>query len=406
MAGYTIIRSNGSTLTTIQDGTINTVSSSLSLPGRNYAGYGQAINTNFVRITENFAADVPPANPIKGQLWFNTTLNTLNVCPSDNQTNALAWLTLTSVNSGGSTTLGNVTVTGNVTTNNIAVTNAFSSDILSARLATISDTITACTASFTSGTIQSLVTQTITTGSAGTSGTLTGTWSVIGNAQTGGNAFAVQSGNIAFTAQSVNGIKCDNYMYANGNPFNPSGTFTNANVSNYLTGTNGVSQFTGNIAPTKVTTSHLAGGGDISGVWTLASGARIQATYADLAERFHADAEYDVGTVVELGGEKEVTAVVAELSDNVFGVVSKTAAYLMNGPAGTDETHPQIALAGRVTVKTVGKVVKGQRLVSAGNGKARAAQPGEATMFNTIGRALEHKTVEAEELLLAVVVIK
>ena len=78
----------------------------------------------------------------------------------------------------------------------------------------------------------------------------------------------------------------------------------------------------------------------------------------------------------------------------------------MNGPAGTDETHPQIALAGRVTVKTVGKVVKGQRLVSAGNGKARAAKPGEATMFNTIGRALEHKTVETEELLLAVVVIK
>jgi hypothetical protein len=406
MAGYTIIRSNGNTLTTIQDGTINSVSTSLSLPGRNFAGYGQAINTNFVRITENFAADVPPSNPIKGQLWFNTTLNTLNVCPSDNQTNALAWLTLTSVNSGGSTTLGNVTVTGNVVTNNIAVTNIFSSDTLSTRLATISDTITACTASFTSGTIASLVTQTISTGSSGSSGTLTGSWAIIGNASTGGNALAIQSGNIAFTSQSVNGIKCDNYMYANGNPFNPSGTFTNANVSNYLTGSNGVSQFIGNIAPTRVTTSHLAGGGNISGIWTLASGARIQATYADLAERFHADAEYDVGTVVEIGGDAEVTAVVNELSDNVLGVVSNTAAYLMNAPAGTDETHPQIALAGRVVVKTIGRVAKGDRLVSAGNGLARAAKPGETTMFNTIGRALENKNVETEELLLAVVVIK
>ena len=404
MAGYTIIRSNGTTLTTVQDGTINTVSTSLSLPGRNYAGYGQSINTNFVRITENFAADVPPANPIKGQLWFNTSDSTLNVCPNDNQSNALAWLKLTSVNSGGSTTLGNVTVTGNITSANIAVSSTLSADIFSTRLATISDRVSACTATFTSGTIGSTTTQTITTGGPSTTGTLTGSWTVIGNASSGGNAMAVQSGNIAFTAQSTNGIKCDNYMYANGTPFNPSGTYNDANVLSYLTRSS--SGFTGNIAPTKVTTSHLAGGGDISGVWTLTAGARIQATYADLAERFHADAEYDVGTVVEIGGDAEVTKVVDELSENVFGVVSKTAAYLMNGPAGTDETHPQIALAGRVTVKTIGRVVKGQRLVSAGNGLARAAQPGEATMFNTIGRALEHKNIETEELLLAVVVIK
>jgi hypothetical protein len=195
-------------------------------------------------------------------------------------------------------------------------------------------------------------------------------------------------------------------MYANGDPFNPSGTYTNSNVSNYLTGAQGVGQFTGNIAPTKVTTSHLAGGGDISGIWTLVSGARIQATYADLAERFEADAEYDLGTVVEIGGKNEITKVVDDLSEDVFGVVSKTAAYLMNGEAGSDETHPAIALSGRVKVKTVGKVKKGQRLVSAGNGLARAAKPGEATPFNTIGRALEHKDIENEQLLLAIVVVK
>ena len=78
----------------------------------------------------------------------------------------------------------------------------------------------------------------------------------------------------------------------------------------------------------------------------------------------------------------------------------------MNGPAGPDETHPGIALAGRVKVKTIGRVTKGERLVSAGNGVARAAKPGEATMFNTIGRALENKNIEPEELLLAIVVIK
>lgn len=406
MAGYTILRSNGTTLTTIQDGTINSVSTSLSLPGRNYAGYGQAINRNFVQLTENFAADTPPPNPLKGQLWFNTTLNTLNVCPNDGQTNPLAWLTLTSVNSGGSTTLGNVTVTGNVSTNNITVTNSFSSDTVTARITSISDTLTAATGVFTSATIPSLTSQTITTGASGTSGTFTGTWTVIGSTQTGGNALAIESGNIAFTRQSVNGIKCDNYMYANGDPYNPSGTYTNSNVSNYLTGTNGVSQFTGNIAPTKVTTQHLAGGGDIAGIWTLLSGARIQATYADLAERFEADAEYEPGTVVEIGGKNEITKSMDDLSENVFGVVSKTAAYLMNGEAGPDETHPAIALSGRVKVKTIGKVNKGDRLVSAGNGLARAAKPGEATTFNTIGRALENKNIENEQLLLAIVVVK
>jgi hypothetical protein len=400
MAGYTIIRSNGNTLTTVQDGTINSVSTSLSLPGRNYAGYGQAINTNFVRITENFAADVPPPNSLKGQLWYNTTLNTLNVCPADNTTNPVAWLTLASTNSGGTTTLGNLTVTGNVTTNNLSSTHAITGDTLSIRLGTI-ETFTATSATFTTGSITNLTTQVITTGSSGTSGTLTGEWTVRGNP--GGNAFSVQSGNISFTQNSTNGIRCDKYMYANGNPYTPSGTYDNSNVFTYMNSSTG---FTGNLWPAKITTQHLAGGGDISGVWTLATGAQIQATYADLAERFHADAVYQPGTVVEIGGVAEVTALVDELSENVFGVVSNTAAYLMNGPAGTDETHPAVALAGRVKVKTIGKVVKGQRLVSAGNGLARAAKPGEATMFNTIGRALEHKNIEPEELLLAIVVIK
>lgn len=403
---YTIIRSNGTTLTTIQDGTINTVSTALSLPGRNYAGYGQALNTNFVRLLEHFASDTPPANPLKGQLWFNTTLNTLNVCPADNTTNALAWLTLTSTNSGGSATLGNVTVTGNVVSNNLAVTNSISTDTFSVREATVSATITACAASFTSGTIGALSTQTISTGSSATTGTLTGSWTVIGNAATGGNAFAIQSGNIAFGPASVNGIKCDKYMYANGASFNPSGTYTNGNVADYLTGSNGAVQFSGNIAPAKITTSNIAGGGSISGIWTLTTGARIQATYADLAERFEADTAYPVGTVVEIGGANEVTAVVSDLSDKVFGVVSNTAAYLMNSMAGDDETHPPIALSGRVTVRVVGHVTKGDRLVSAGNGLGRAAKPGEITAFNTFGRALANKTTDEEGTILAVVLAK
>jgi hypothetical protein len=121
-------------------------------------------------------------------------------------------------------------------------------------------------------------------------------------------------------------------------------------------------------------------------------GKSVQAQYADLAERFEADAEYDAGTVVELGGTKEITAAGEDLSENVFGVISTNAAYLMNSGAGPNRTHPPIAVQGRVPVKVTGRIRKGDRLVSAGNGIARAGARSEITAWNVIGRALENKT--------------
>lgn len=402
---YTIIRSdNSTTLTTIQDGTINTTSTSLGLPGRNYAGYGQALDTNFVRILENFANDTPPANPLKGQIWFNTVTNTLCVCPADGTTVASQWITLTSATSAGDTTLGNVNITGNVTSNNLTVNAAVSSDTFTTRLITVSSTLNSNIATITTGNISTTNTRLITTGSNTNPGNLFGSWTLTGDSSA--NALSVPAGNISFTSGSTNGIKCDTYMYANGAPFNPSGTFTNGNVFNYLTGSNGITQFSGNIAPTQVTTTAIAGGGTISGVWTLTTGARINATYADLAERFEADDVYDAGTVVEIGGDKEITAVQSDLSEDVFGVVSVTAGFTMNGAAGSDTTHPAIAVSGRVPVKVIGQVKKGQRLVSAGiKGYARAASKNELNAFNVIGRALEDKTDSATGTVLAVVSI-
>jgi hypothetical protein len=78
----------------------------------------------------------------------------------------------------------------------------------------------------------------------------------------------------------------------------------------------------------------------------------------------------------------------------------------MNERAGTDETHPAIAMIGRVPVRVVGTVAKGNRLVSAGNGCARAAVTGEANAFNVIGRALENKNTEEEGLVMTVVSIR
>jgi hypothetical protein len=134
-------------------------------------------------------------------------------------------------------------------------------------------------------------------------------------------------------------------------------------------------------------------------------GRSIQAQYADLAERFHADAEYAPGTVVELGGTAEITAVVEPLSEKVFGVVSTNAAYLMNSGAGDNITHPPIAMSGRVPVRVIGLVTKGDRLVSAGAGRARSAHASELTPFNVIGRSLVDKTDEDETLIEAIVKI-
>jgi hypothetical protein len=353
----------------------------LGLPGRNYAGYGQSLDTNFVHQMENFADTTPPANPLRGQLWYNTNTDTLLVCPADGTSNANAWLTLAQSGGSGTTTFGSVTVTGNLQANNITALNNSNADSIATRLLTVSANATIANANVTTGNITTLNTANITSGSATTPGNITGTWTVTGGSS--GNSLIVANGNVYTT-----GIKTNNYYYANGDPFNPSGTYGNANVALYLP------TYTGNLQPTKVTTSTLAGGGNIEGIWTLATGARLNATYADLAERFEADASYDAGTVVELGGDAEITAVVNELSEDVFGVVSNTAAYLMNASAGDDATHPPVAVGGRVQVKVTGKVRKGQRLVSAGNGIARAAKQGEATSFNTIGRALANKTTD------------
>ena len=130
------------------------------------------------------------------------------------------------------------------------------------------------------------------------------------------------------------------------------------------------------------------------------------ALYADVAERFAADEYLEPGTVVELGGAAEITRAREELTDSVFGVISTRAAYLMNGGAGEDDTHPPVAMTGRVPVLVTGAVRKGDRLVSAGQGLARSAAPGEATAFNVIGRSLVDKPNKEPGTIEAIVTIK
>jgi len=143
------------------------------------------------------------------------------------------------------------------------------------------------------------------------------------------------------------------------------------------------------------------GNGGTSGVGNIgASGATFNtifalattAQYADLAEKYLADAEYAPGTVLAFGGSAEVTASTQDLDTRIAGVVSTQPGYIMNeGLTGTYVST--VALYGRVPCKVQGTVNKGDMLVSAGNGYARAeANP---VVGSVIGKALEnHSDIE------------
>ena len=115
------------------------------------------------------------------------------------------------------------------------------------------------------------------------------------------------------------------------------------------------------------------------------------AQYADLAERYASDVTLESGDVVILGGNEEVTKCTKESDNAVFGVVSDSPAFLMNAQAGNNDSHPMIALAGRVFVKVTGTGKAGDRIVSAGNGDARVASMEECTHFNVLGRLINDK---------------
>jgi hypothetical protein len=130
------------------------------------------------------------------------------------------------------------------------------------------------------------------------------------------------------------------------------------------------------------------------------------AQYADLAERYASDVTLESGDVVILGGNEEVTKCTKELDNAVFGVVSDSPAFLMNAQAGNNDSHPMIALAGRVFVKVTGTGKAGDRIVSAGNGDARVASMEECTHFNVLGRLIHDKYTENTALTECVIGVK
>ena len=422
---YTINLTNGTIFATIADGTINTQSSQ-TLIGKNYAGYGQFLDDNFIHLLECGANSTPPGAPLTGQLWWDTSASLLKVY------NGSIFKTISAATASSSAPTSNVTgdlwydttnaqlkvytgttwlVVGPAYTSGTGVTGAIATTIVDNTSVShvvielyVNDSIVGIISKDAAFTPQVAISGYTTVRPGITLSTLVGAQvplfqgtATLAQGLTAGNIFMINNANTSTTG-TLSVINNTGLFVGSNSDLNVGVVGTSVNIKNQTS--NGNITFGVNIGGTPTTAM------TINGSTGVISGNQINANYADVAERFHADTALDAGTVVELGGSHEITKVTGDLSENVFGVISTRAAYLMNSQAGSDATHPPVAMTGRVPVKVVGIISKGDRLVSAGNGLARAAQAGEATAFNVIGRALTSKVTTDEGTVEAIVTIK
>jgi hypothetical protein len=224
---------------------------------------------------------------------------------------------------------------------------------------------------------------------------ITGDLSVTGNATLSGNILGdrVQNGTTSFDIQTPSGNAnitvgaTSNVAVFTTTGLNVAGTVSVSGTGN-VTGANIIATadvFTPEIIKTG---SNAVGNiGQVTNYFNTVFAQATSALYADLAEKYIADAEYTPGTVVVFGGDKEVTVSSVDADRAVAGVVSTNPSYIMN--AGLEAEHvATVALTGRVPTRVTGTVKKGDLMVSAGYGLARAeADPRVGTV---IGKALEN----------------
>ena len=141
------------------------------------------------------------------------------------------------------------------------------------------------------------------------------------------------------------------------------------------------------VQATVLTTGAVGTVGNITGDWRLTVGSKLQATYADLAEYYEGDKEYPVGTVLVFGGDKEITLSNSKEDYRVAGVVSDNAAYIMNTEC--PGTKVLIALQGRVPCRVVGKIRKGDLMITSSIAGVAVSAGGVAKPGTIIGKSLE-----------------
>ena len=357
-----------------------------------FVGAANVFNVNTTTTDANIKSDISGGNLIiqanVGGVTYNVAraLGASGTFAVANAATVGTTLTVTGNSAGGNlVTAGQVSATGNVTGGNI-------NTVALVQAATVS-----ATANVQAGNLR-------TTGLISSTGNITSAGNIDG-AYFLGNGSQLTGLSLGVSVTKIENGTSEGFINApNGNI-----AFTVAGTANVVTFTTGTAFFLGNVSTIgieKTGTNAIGNIGSSSNYFNRVFATATTALYADVAERFAADELLEPGTVVELGGVKEITRSTEDLSENVFGVISTRPAYTMNGGAGEDDTHPPVAMTGRVPVKCVGTVRKGDRLVSAGDGFARAAQPGEATAFNVIGRSLENKHLEELGTIEAIVTIK
>ena len=288
------------------------------------------------------------------------------------------------VTGGNLLTAGLVSVTGNVTSGNVNTT-------------LVAATTLSATANVQAGNLR-------TGGLISATGNITSVANISGSYILGNGSQLTGISAAVSVSKISNGTSEANIGASGGNA-----NISIGGTSNVVVFTTGTAYFASDISVSAIqkTGSNAVGNiGSAANYFNQVFATATTALYADVAERFAADEILEPGTVVELGGSKEITRSTEDLSENVFGVISTRPAYTMNGGAGENDTHPPVAMTGRVPVKCIGAVRKGDRLVSAGDGVARSARPGEATAFNVIGRSLENKTTMDIGAIEAIVTIK
>jgi len=465
---FNIRLTDGTLLTTVDDGTIDDTSCSVTLIGKNYVGYGTIYNDNLVHLLENFSSDDPPTNPLDGQLWWDKSGNLKVYTGSVTGFKTISTVITTATEPANGTTGQSY---WNTTTNQLFVYDGSqwvligpineqgTTGLLTDTITDINNSTHTVSKMFVNSTLIGIYSRdqeftptplisgfnTVKPGFNFVSNAAIGNIGLWGSAsQLGGidstfyartdiaetfNSNLTVVGNISTTANTT-----ATYFLGNGAYLTGVTSYSNTNVASYLpTYTGNLQSMTGNIITTaNVTGSFFLGNGafltgtysnvnvenylptytgnlvSLTGnVITTANvhadyfvGTAVEALYADLAEKFTTDKNYPAGTVVRIGGEFEITQENEEASNNVFGVISSDPAYTMN--SSLTNSLP-VALTGKVPVRTIGLVAKGDRLISAGQGLAKAGNFTEITPYNILGRSLEHKYSLDEGLVLTFV---
>lgn len=404
---YFVNKTDGTAIVVL-DGTKDTTSTSLTLLGKLSSNYGENQNENFVRLLENFAYDTSPINPITGQLWYNTVEKTLKVYDLDDD----SWVSV------GTNLTGNIVTNGNL----FLGTAQFEIQEYLGKASFINKTSNGNIVFFANvgGTITNVLNINGNNGLITVAGNATNnlgvtTFSYVRSAvdtaihQLNSAFNSALNSNLATINSNISNVTANvqsiNSSISSGNgPVNSKEILVNSNV---VINNSGVGNTTVNFkTPGGVTilsasgASSLAAPVTILGQWSLGAGSTLNASYADLAEFYTSDNDYEPGTVVSFGGTQEVTVSKVPNDTAVAGVISQNPAYTMNNAlAGT---RACVALQGRVLCKVVGPVSKGD-LLTTSDIAGCAVKTQLPILGSVIGKSLVNNTEEQPRLIEIVV---